>query len=183
MTNEQIIERIIALNKELDLLKDELLKNETDQADQIENSGWGDIEYDENGYIVSDVFTIDASGLVEKADAYWGLEHSLIRLTEDEYIPQFLENETLFSTKEKAQEIADKQTLWRKLQRFADEHNDEIGDEWCEIMYVNGQLDVVDAIDVPVFGAVKFSSPEIAKQAIDAFRDELTLYFKQCDNK
>ena len=90
-----------------------------------------------------------------------------------------------FSTKEKAEEIIFKQTLFRKLQRFSDENggneidrNNEIKMKWgiwynheyeelASCPYVYGQA----------FGQVYFISEEVAEKAIELFRDELIKYF------
>lgn len=90
-----------------------------------------------------------------------------------------------FSTREKAEEINFKQTLFRKLQRFSDENggneidrNNEIKMKWgiwynheyeelASCPYVYGQA----------FGQVYFISEEVAEKAIELFHDELIKYF------
>ncbi len=90
-----------------------------------------------------------------------------------------------FSTKEKAEEINFKQTLFRKLQRFSDENggneidwNDPNQDKWMirfdhrvEELYVGLNSYIRN------FGQVYFISEEVAKNAIELFRDELIKYF------
>ena len=90
-----------------------------------------------------------------------------------------------FSTEEKAEEINFKQTLFRKLQRFSDENggneidwNDPNQDKWMirfdhrvEELYVGLNSYIRN------FGQVYFISEEVAKNAIELFRDELIKYF------
>ena len=90
-----------------------------------------------------------------------------------------------FSTKEKAEEIGFKQFLFRKLQRFSDENggneidwNDPNQDKWMirfdhrvEELYVGLNSYIRN------FGQVYFISEEVAKNAIELFRDELIKYF------
>lgn len=95
------------------------------------------------------------------------------------------ENANYFSTKEKAEEINFKQTLFRKLQRFSDENGgNEINwnnDEQCKWMIRLGhkskKLRVGHNDYFKNFGQVYFVSKEIAEQAIELFHDELIKYF------
>lgn len=92
-----------------------------------------------------------------------------------------------FSTKEKAEEINFKQTLFRKLQRFSDENggneidwNDAIKMKWG-IWYNH---DYEELASCPyfygqAFGQVYFISKEIAEKAIELFHDDLIKYFTQ----
>lgn len=89
-----------------------------------------------------------------------------------------------FSTKEKAEEINFKQTLFRKLQRFSDgNRGNEI--DWSDCSkkfcinydYYNKKLDIFDHVFVKQFGQVYFISEEIAQQAINLFHDDLIKYF------
>ncbi len=88
-----------------------------------------------------------------------------------------------FSTKEKAEEINFKQTLFRKLQRFSDENGgNEI--DWKDhfskklyIAYQGGELFVDWMSEAKYFGQVYFISREVAQQAIELFHDELIKYF------
>lgn len=90
-----------------------------------------------------------------------------------------------FSTKEKAEEINFKQMLFRKLQRFSDENGgNEIN--WSNrfqskygilFSYRNGKLFVDNYFGAREFGQVYFISAEVAKRAIELFRDELIKYF------
>lgn len=93
------------------------------------------------------------------------------------------EKANYFSTKEKAEEINFKQTLFRKLQRFSDENGgNEI--DWNNSRkyfieyYSKGEKLAVDyAYRLYNFGQVYFASREIAEKAIELFRDELIKYF------
>ncbi len=90
-----------------------------------------------------------------------------------------------FSTKEKAEEINFKQTLFRKLQRFSDENGgNEI--DWNNglrskygilFSYRNGKLIVDSFLKARECGQVYFASREIAEKAIELFHDELIKYF------
>ena len=90
-----------------------------------------------------------------------------------------------FSTKEKAEEINFKQTLFRKLQRFSDENGgNEI--DWNNydqskhvIYYRHDSCEfILDCFwYLRDFGQVYFVSREVAEQAIELFRDELIKYF------
>lgn len=89
-----------------------------------------------------------------------------------------------FSTKEKAEEINFKQTLFRRLQRFSDE-NGGLDINWnnCEekfciyYNYEEDELDIGCNWFTREYGQVYFISEEVAKNAIELFRDELIKYF------
>ena len=95
------------------------------------------------------------------------------------------ENANYFSTKEKAEEINFKQTLFRKLQRFSDENGgNEI--DWndgyqCKyfISYNHHyrELEVDCRRHRQDFGKVYFVSKKNAKKTIELFRDDLIKYF------
>lgn len=88
-----------------------------------------------------------------------------------------------FSTKEKAEEINFKQTLFRKLQRFSDENGgNEI--DWgnpCSkkffIAYKDGKLFYDWMSETRYFGQVYFDSIESVRKAIALFHDDLIKYF------
>ena len=86
-----------------------------------------------------------------------------------------------FSTLEKVTEVAKFQSLWRRIKRFADEHNEEFDlDECKHAFYRNNHGEIIPfAIYSPqiYFGEIYFSSEELARKAIDTFRDELEEYF------
>lgn len=88
-----------------------------------------------------------------------------------------------FSTKEKAEEINFKQTLFRKLQRFSDENGgNEI--DWGNphskkffISYKDGKLFYDWMSETRYFGQVYFDSTESVSKAIALFHDDLIKYF------
>lgn len=90
-----------------------------------------------------------------------------------------------FSTREKAEEIDFKQTLFRKLQRFSDENGgSEIdwnreGQNKYVICYnlAKEQLQVKVKWFTQDYGAVYFISKEVAEKAIELFHDDLIKYF------
>ena len=103
------------------------------------------------------------------------------RCMEDKY---YYEDANYFSTEEKAEEINFKQTLFRKLQRFSDENGgNEIdwNDAHCKYSikyaYDDNNLFIGWNYDVKEVGVVYFVHEEIAKQAIELFRDDLIKYF------
>lgn len=96
-----------------------------------------------------------------------------------------IDDANYFSTKEKAEEINFKQTLFRKLQRFSDENGGNEIDwnkgeqrKWM-IRFDHGakRLYVVLNTDIQNFGQVYFVSKKITEQAIELFHDELIKYF------
>lgn len=90
-----------------------------------------------------------------------------------------------FSTREKAEEIDFKQTLFRKLQRFSDENGgNEI--DWNDreslkyfIRYddVLGRFIVDTYCNYRNFGQIYFTSRGVADRAVELFRDDLIKYF------
>lgn len=99
----------------------------------------------------------------------------------DKYDECLYDHCNYFSTREKGEEIEFKQRLFRKLQRFADENNEEI--DWNAttpkyyIDYVGDELGVEIVILSRSFGVVYFSSEELAEQAIKLFKEDLLKYF------
>lgn len=92
-----------------------------------------------------------------------------------------------FSTKEKAEEIIFKQTLFRKLQRFSDENGgNEIDWEntnqkkYC-ILYCHSFKELQSDFTWvrQNQGQIYFISKEIAEKAIELFHDDLIKYFTQ----
>lgn len=90
-----------------------------------------------------------------------------------------------FSTREKAEEINFKQTLFRKLQRFSDENGgneidwkDPNQEKWM-IRFDHRVEELCVGLNnyIRNFGQVYFISEEIAEKAIELFRDELIKYF------
>lgn len=101
------------------------------------------------------------------------------------YDDLYYERANYFSTKEKAEEINFKQTLFRKLQRFSDENggldidwNDGSQTKWS-IYYSYGYKEMVvdDCWQTREFGQVFFSSKEVAEEAVELFHDDLIKYF------
>ena len=105
---------------------------------------------------------------------------------EDKY---YYEDANYFSTKEKAEEINFKQTLFRRLQRFSDENGGNEIDwkidrqaKWCiEYNNDNGEIVIVPFYSIMQFGQVYFTSHEVAEQAIQLFHDDLIKYFTTHD--
>lgn len=93
------------------------------------------------------------------------------------------EEANYFSTKEKAEEINFKQTLFRKLQRFSDENggNEIVIGQKVATIYLSaaGGLDILNIWSNRIFGNVVFASEEVAEKAIELFRDELIKYFTE----
>lgn len=90
-----------------------------------------------------------------------------------------------FSTKEKAEEINFKQTLFRKLQRFSDENggteidwNDEVQNKFIiKYSHFSSKLIIDCYHSIQYFGQVYFASKEVARKAIELFHDDLIKYF------
>lgn len=126
---------------------------------------------------------------VAKGDCYYRIRTlgDFIPLKEenDDYDNNLYDHCNYFSTKEKAGEINFKQTLFRKLKRFADEHNEKI--DWCDpdsykfyIYYDYGDGELMINANHPQirrFGVVYFSSEELGEQAIELFNEDLLKYF------
>lgn len=98
---------------------------------------------------------------------------------------RMVNNANYFSTKEKAEEIDFKQTLFRKLQRFSDENgggdidwNDESQRKYCIFYnYIEGDLDYCWNYRDCFCGIVYFVSADVASKAIAIFKDDLIKYF------
>ena len=94
-----------------------------------------------------------------------------------------------FSTKEKAEEINFKQTLFRKLQRFSDENGgDKIDwkdEDQCKyhIKYTHyyNKIYVEGNHSLQEVGVVYFINEQITEQAIELFHDDLIKYFTTHD--
>lgn len=120
-----------------------------------------------------DYFAIDIAGKIKKENMYFGIIYNTL-----------YDYANAFSTKEKAEEIDFKQTLFRKLQRFSDE-NGGLDIDWknekrkFKIHYDhrNNKLCVSPNQKEQFFGQVYFISGEIAKKAIELFHDDLIKYF------
>lgn len=90
-----------------------------------------------------------------------------------------------FSTKEKAEEIKFKQTLFRKLQRYSDMNggteldwsNTDKAKHFIYYDQEDGELSVTSTWRCVVPGTVYFTSREIAKQAVELFHEDLIKYY------
>ena len=90
-----------------------------------------------------------------------------------------------FSSKELAEKIAFKQILERKLMRFSAEHKGDKIDlkdankqkYYIYYNYKTNELKICDFNSCCNFGGVYFYSKEIAKQAVEEFKDDLIKYF------
>ena len=95
------------------------------------------------------------------------------------------EKANYFSTKERAEEINFKQTLFRQLQRFSDENggteidwNDEDQTKFSiKYSHWSSKLSIDHYNAVRQFGQVYFASKEVARRAIELFQDDLIKYF------
>ena len=142
-------------------------------------------------------FTIDYEEYIEKQLTGWErvakgekyvsiTQHPKVKYTEfeDDVDDNIYGIANYFSTEEKAEEINFKQTLFRKLQRFSDENGgNEIdwNDAHCKYSikyaYDDNNLFIGWNYDVKEVGVVYFVHEEIAKQAIELFRDDLIKHF------
>ena len=133
-----------------------------------ELTGWERVKKDEINYY------IDIDGLIEgDLEIFDNVDNRRFNVA------------NYFSTKEKAEEINFKQTLFRKLQRFSDENGgDKINwkdEDQCKyhIKYTHysNKILVDGHHSVQEVGVVYFISKEITKKAIDLFYDDLIKYF------
>ena len=137
-----------------------------------ELTGWERVKKDEINYY------IDIDGLIEgDLEIFDNVDNRCFNVA------------NYFSTKEKAEEINFKQTLFRRLQRFSDENGGNEIDwkidrqaKWCiEYNNDNGEIVIVPFHSIMQFGQVYFTSHEVAEQAIQLFHDDLIKYFTTHD--
>ena len=136
-----------------------------------ELTGWERVKKDEISYY------IDIDGLIEgDLEIFDNVDNKCFNIA------------NYFSTKEKAEEISFKQTLFRRLQRFSDENGGNEIDwkidkaKWCiEYNNDNGEIVIVPFYSIMQFGQVYFTSHEVAEQAIQLFHDDLIKYFTTHD--
>ena len=137
-----------------------------------ELTGWERVKKDEISYY------IDIDGLIEgDLEIFDSVDNRCFNAA------------NYFSTKEKAEEINFKQTLFRRLQRFSDENGGNEIDwkidrqaKWCiEYNNDNGEIVIVPFHSIMQFGQVYFTSHEVAEQAIQLFHDDLIKYFTTHD--
>ena len=135
-------------------------------------TGWERVKKDEINYY------IDIDGLIEgDLEIFDNVDNRCFNVA------------NYFSTKEKAEEINFKQTLFRKLQRFSDEHGGNEIDlkrdchKFCIEYCPYGKLLVSNRFSSTTrdFGQVYFTSREVAQQAIQLFHDDLIKYFTMHD--
>lgn len=135
-------------------------------------TGWERVKKDEINYY------IDIDGLIEgDLEIFGNVDNRCFNVA------------NYFSTKEKAEEISFKQTLFRRLQRFSDENGGNEIDwkidrqaKWCiEYNNDNGEIVIVPFYSIMQFGQVYFTSHEVAEQAIQLFHDDLIKYFTTHD--
>lgn len=88
-----------------------------------------------------------------------------------------------FSTEEKAEEINFKQTLFRKLQRFSDENNENESERKYYIVYnsFSDEFEVAFNSYLIGVGQVRFTSKKIAEKCIELFHEDLIKYIEMCD--
>lgn len=118
--------------------------------------------------------------------------NGILLATEMNYITDIerYESANYFSTKEKAEEINFKQTLFRKLQRFSDENGGNKID-WEDRTQKKFFIQYEPSYDFYVdyyyfdkeFGQVYFASEDIAEKTIELFYDDLIKYFTHDWNK
>ncbi len=125
---------------------------------------------------------------VEEGERYRTIDEcSVLEYREDNDDPDVLlyNIANYFSTKEKAEEINFKKTLFRKLQRFSDENggneidwNDPNQKKWS-IKFDRKIKDLYIGASncIQNFGQVHFISEKVARNAIELFHDDLIKYF------
>ena len=94
-------------------------------------------------------------------------------------------NANYFSTKEKAEEIDFKQTLFRRMQRFSEENGWNENDwthegrwKYCiKYDYDYDELYIDSYQTNRIFGAVYFASYKVAERALETFKEDLIKYF------
>ena len=131
-------------------------------------TGWERLK--DEGYY----FAISVIGDVKSESKYFGASYE-----------QCYNSANAFATKEKAEEINFKQTLFRKLQRFSDENggteidwNDEDQTKFSiKYSHWSSKLSIDCYNTVQQFGQVYFASKEVARKAIELFHDDLIKYF------
>ena len=130
-------------------------------------TGWERVHTKGNFFVISDSEVIECEEINSRLDV------------------KDFEKANYFSTKEKAEEIDFKQTLFRKLQRFSDENgggdidwNDKSQRKYCIFYnYIEGDLDYCWNYTDCFCGIVYFVSADVASKAIAIFKDDLIKYF------
>lgn len=105
-------------------------------------------------------------------------------LNEDKNIDKCkINNLNYFQTEQQAERQSFEQLLHRKLKKFALENNSEV--DWSNddskyniwYDYQEKKLDIGCIEEARDFGQIYFTSEEVAKKAIEEFKDELIIYF------
>lgn len=131
------------------------------------STGWERSNYKSN------YFYIHSNGVSDETDIHNSLDLSRFK------------NANYFSTKEKANEIYFKQTLFRKLQRFSDENGgldinwkNGLDSKWYIYFdYHSETLEIYSLEESRDFWQVYFSSRKVAEKAMELFHDDLIKYF------
>lgn len=154
---------------ELNIMIADLTKQET-ESNHKKDTGWLDKLEDDEKYFFID----DDNTAVEDSNCDSSIDESRVNAL------------NVFSAEPKAEEIAFKQLLFRKLQKFADENNDKIN--WQEggnkKYFITCRPDeqywirVENTCFAKGFGQVYFSSEKIAQKALDTYKEEIEKYFK-----
>lgn len=131
---------------------------------------------------------------VNKGEGYYKMEStglpSNIREDYDNIDKMIYNTANYYSSSLVAENNARADELMRKLRRFSVEHNDELDwEDGCQYKFYIEYDHSFQKIEINKnqfmrkFGQIYFSSEEIAKQAIEEYRDELLWYFTEyCDH-
>lgn len=136
-------------------------------------------------------------GRLEKGKEYFSFGSNFVTFCYKEDLTGFDENQyklgNYFLTEKECADTARVVSLWLRMKRFADEHNegsidfDNRGKTKISICFDEemGQITMGYYVHVKNAFQIYFDSEEIAKKAIDKFRDELMWYFTEYgkDNK
>jgi len=151
---------IASMKNNIEEMRTKLKEMESSLEKMKKDSGWG---YTGDDYV--NIYSISATGIVEGTNC-------------SHYSPHALDiHDNIFTSKEKAEEVASAQNLHRKLQRFADESKQK-GNAKCfyAIYWYNGTLEISET-KYPDFGTVYFYSEEVAKKAVELYKFDLLAYF------
>lgn len=130
-------------------------------------TGWERVHTEGNFFVISDSEVIECEEINSRLDV------------------KDFEKANYFSTKEKAEEIDFKQTLFRKLQRFSDENggNEINWNDLTQNKYIihydseDKEFKILSYTYLKNFGGVYFVSYEVIEKAIETFKDDLIKYF------
>lgn len=141
---------------------------ELSEQKESKNTGWfNELEYNDKYYYITSFSNVEE-------------ENNLIMSCDINRLDVC----NCFSDTNKANIIAFEQTLYRKLRKFADENNDDIdwdnGNQSKHYIYYDFNSEsfrVESRYKYKEFGQMYFSSYDIAKKALDTFKDELEQYY------